>query len=200
MREILTEHSEVLPKQEISKLTDFNRIVLVDDKPTTLRYSDFLPEWGEYYLCICKHFSKQSDADIIFVLGNGLFTYDKKTEEFIKDDSVDISFPSSESDTSSIERLSDIILKQNKGNTLFLVDNTLMGNETDDYNGMLSRYLLEKINDVGGYTIRYSRDNSTGSPYETENIRHLGFVRELSTLDPCTFVTVIKKGFVERRF
>ena len=188
-------YSEVLPTQEVLKFTDFNKIVLVDDKSTTLVEISELPPRGDYYLQICKNFSKlgMDNVDIVLVVGDGLFTYNKTDKRLIKDDSIVASFPSSASDSASTEQLSDLVISQKEKNTLFIVDNRLADDETNYNNGIFSRNLLEKINNAGGYTIRTSGDSRTNSPYITENKKHLGFAREVSVFSSSIFAKTIEQ-------
>lgn len=192
------QHPEILPNQnkEVLKFKDFNRIVFVDDKPTTygLKLEGY-PHRGDYYRDLCSYFSKlgMDSIDIVLVVGDGLFTYDKTDNRLIKDDSAVVSFPSSASNRDSTEQLSNLIIKQKKEKTLFIVDNRLADDETDYNNGIFSRDLLKNINNAGGYTIRTSEDKSTESPYKTESKEDFGFKPQLTVASPSVFANTITR-------
>jgi len=191
-------------------IDSFKKIVLVDDKGTGYRDgTDSIPKRKNCYLDFCKRLSEnfKEAVEIVLIVGDGYFYYDKgeDNEKLIFDKTKPIEFPKKYSDIELISNFKNFVVKEkrenekNKENTLFILDNRLLLEDDDSFNGLLSRHLAQEINNAGGYTIQFSSFETGDDSYENPN--HFGYLPVVGVEDPSIMVdeiiVEIKEGGIE---
>ena len=178
-------------------IKDFKRIVLVDDKATTL--NEFLVARGDYYIVFCRYMLEQcsDDVEIIVITGDGRFVYDKDNDDLANANQTIFSFPVDLSDDVVVTTFTNQVSAECVENTLFLVDNRIMSSETDTENGGLSNLLIMKLNAKGGCTIKFSSYEHGGDNNYKHRL-HFGFASQINlhsaSIAAKTFARIVELG------